>query len=40
VSRLISRRHWHERAWIDRLRENIAGAIDRYLDRWQRPGRQ
>jgi cardiolipin synthase A/B len=40
VSRLISRRHWHERAWIDRLRENIAGAIDRYLDRWQRPGRR
>ena len=40
VSRLISRRHWHERAWIERLRENIAGAIDRYLDRWQRPGRQ
>src|SRR5215470_6631561 len=39
VSRLISRRHWHERAWIDRLRENIAGAIDRQLDRWRRPRR-
>jgi len=40
VSRLISRRHWHERAWLDRIRENIAGAIDRYMDRWQRPRRQ
>jgi cardiolipin synthase A/B len=40
VSRLISRRHWRERAWLDRLRENIAGAIDRYLDRWRRPRRQ
>ena len=40
VSRLISRRHWHERAWLDRLRENIAGAIDRHLDRWRRPRRQ
>ena len=40
ASRVISRRHWRERAWLDRLRENIAGAIDRYLDRWQRPGRQ
>lgn len=40
VSRLISRRHWHERARLERLRENIAGAIDRYIDRWRRPGRQ
>ena len=39
-SRLISRRYWRERAWLDRLRENIAGAIDRYLDRWRRPRRQ
>ena len=37
ASRVISRRHWRERAWLDRLRENIAGAIDRYLDRWRRP---
>ncbi|HVN44699.1 MAG TPA: phospholipase D-like domain-containing protein [Steroidobacteraceae bacterium] len=37
ASRLISPHHWHERAWLDRLRENIAGAIDRYIDRWQRP---
>jgi len=37
VSRRISRRYWRERAWLDRLRENIAGAIDRYIDRWRRP---
>jgi phosphatidylserine/phosphatidylglycerophosphate/cardiolipin synthase-like enzyme len=40
ASRVISRRYWRERAWLDRLRENIAGAIDRYIDRWQRPRRQ
>src|SRR6516165_7310420 len=40
VSRRISRRYWRERARLDRLRENIAGAIDRYIDRWRRPGRQ
>jgi cardiolipin synthase A/B len=39
VSRLISRRHWRERAWLDRLRESIAGALDRRLDRWRRPRR-
>jgi cardiolipin synthase A/B len=39
VSRLISLHRWQERAWLDRLRENIAGAIDRYIDRWRRPGR-
>ena len=39
VSRLISRRHWGERAWLDRLRESIAGALDRRLDRWRRPRR-
>ena len=39
VSRLISRRHWRERAWLDRLRESIAGALDRQLDRWRRPRR-
>ena len=37
VSRSISRHHWRRRAWFDRLRENIAGAIDRHLDRWRRP---
>jgi len=37
LSRRISRRHWGERARLDRLRENIAGAIDRYIDRWRRP---
>jgi phosphatidylserine/phosphatidylglycerophosphate/cardiolipin synthase-like enzyme len=40
VSRLISRRYWHRRARLDRLREDIAGIIDRYLDRWRRPGPQ
>ncbi|HEY1874109.1 MAG TPA: phospholipase D-like domain-containing protein [Steroidobacteraceae bacterium] len=39
VSRRISRRHWRQRARLDRLRENIAGAIDRYIDRWRRPRR-
>jgi phosphatidylserine/phosphatidylglycerophosphate/cardiolipin synthase-like enzyme len=39
VSRTISRRYWRQRAWLDRLRENIAGALDRYLDRWRRPRR-
>ena len=37
VSRAISRRYWRERAWLDRLREQIAGAFDRQLDRWRRP---
>jgi cardiolipin synthase A/B len=36
-SRAISRRHWHRRAWFDRLREQIAGALDRHTDRWRRP---
>ncbi len=39
VSRAISRRHWRHRAWLDRLRETIAGALDRQLDRWRRPRR-
>lgn len=37
VSQPISRRYWHKRAWLDRLRESIAGALDRHLDRWRRP---
>jgi cardiolipin synthase A/B len=37
VSRAISRLHWRRRAWLDRLREGIAGALDRQLDRWRRP---
>ena len=37
VSRAISRYHWRERTWLDRLREGIAGALDRQLDRWRRP---
>jgi phosphatidylserine/phosphatidylglycerophosphate/cardiolipin synthase-like enzyme len=39
VSRAISRRYWGQRAWLDRLRESIAGALDRYIDRWRRPRR-
>jgi phosphatidylserine/phosphatidylglycerophosphate/cardiolipin synthase-like enzyme len=35
ASRQISRRHWRERARLDRLRENIAGALDRLLDSWR-----
>ena len=35
ASRQISRRHWRQRARIDRLRENIAGALDRLLDSWR-----
>jgi cardiolipin synthase A/B len=37
VSQAISRRHWHQRAWLDRVRESIAGALDRQLDRWRQP---
>jgi cardiolipin synthase len=37
VSRAISRHYWRQRAWLDRLREQIAGAFDRQLDRWRRP---
>ena len=33
VSEELSRRHWRDRAWVDRLQETIAGAIDRWLDR-------
>ena len=36
-SRALSRRYWRQRAWLDRLRERIAGALDRILDRWRRP---
>ncbi|HKD54721.1 MAG TPA: phospholipase D-like domain-containing protein [Steroidobacteraceae bacterium] len=39
VSRAISRRHWGQRARLDRLREYIAGALDRYIDRWRRSRR-
>jgi cardiolipin synthase A/B len=39
VSLALSRRQWPQRARLDRLREQIAGALDRYLDRWRRPGR-
>jgi cardiolipin synthase len=35
ASRVLSRRHWRQRAWLDRLREAIAGVLDRQLDRWR-----
>jgi cardiolipin synthase len=35
VSRVLSRRYWRQRAWLDRLREGIAGVLDRQLDRWR-----
>ena len=34
-SACISRRRWRERARLDRVRENIAGWLDRLLDRWR-----
>ena len=37
-SQELDRRHWRRRAVLDRLRESIAGALDRNLDRWRRPG--
>ena len=33
----LSGRHWPRRAWLHRLRERIAGALDRWLDKWRRP---
>jgi phosphatidylserine/phosphatidylglycerophosphate/cardiolipin synthase-like enzyme len=36
-SQLLCRRAWPQRAWVDRLQERIAGALDRMLDRWRRP---
>jgi phosphatidylserine/phosphatidylglycerophosphate/cardiolipin synthase-like enzyme len=36
-SQQLSRRHWPQRAWLDRLQERIAGTLDRMLDRWRRP---
>jgi phosphatidylserine/phosphatidylglycerophosphate/cardiolipin synthase-like enzyme len=37
VSTALSRRHWPRRAWLDRLRERIAGVLDRWLEGWRRP---
>jgi len=34
----LNRHRWRRRALLDRLRESIAGALDRLLDRWRRPG--
>ena len=37
ASRAVSRHHWGQRGWLDRVRENIAGKLDRLLDTWRRP---
>ena len=37
LSRAISRHFWRRRTWLDRLRESLAGVLDRHLDRWRRP---
>ena len=37
-SQELNRRQWRRRAVLDRLRESIAGALDRIVDRWRRPG--
>jgi cardiolipin synthase A/B len=36
-SQELDRRRWRRRAMLDRLRESIAAALDRTLDRWRRP---
>jgi cardiolipin synthase len=36
-SQELSRRLWRRRAALDRLRESIAGGLDRILDSWRRP---
>jgi cardiolipin synthase A/B len=38
ASRAISRHSWRRRTWFDRVREHIAGVLDRYIGRWRRPG--
>jgi cardiolipin synthase A/B len=37
ASRAVSQHYWGRRAWLDRVRENIAGRLDRALDSWRRP---
>ncbi len=33
----LSAHQWPKRAWLNRMRERIAGALDRWLDKWRRP---
>jgi len=33
----LDRRRWRHRAWLDRVQEQLAGWLDRRLERWQRP---
>jgi phosphatidylserine/phosphatidylglycerophosphate/cardiolipin synthase-like enzyme len=37
ASRTVSRHHWGRRGRLDRVRENIAGWLDRTLDSWRAP---
>jgi phosphatidylserine/phosphatidylglycerophosphate/cardiolipin synthase-like enzyme len=37
ASRAVSRHHWGRRGRLDRVRENIAGRLDRLLDSWRAP---
>lgn len=36
-SQLLCPRTWRKRAAVERVCEHIAGAIDRWIDRWRRP---
>jgi hypothetical protein len=36
-SQELNRRNWRRCAVLDRLRQSIAGALDRIIDRWRRP---
>jgi len=37
LSQELDTRRWPQRAWLDRLQERLAGALDRWLDKWRRP---
>jgi cardiolipin synthase len=37
ASRVVSRHNWGRRGWLDRVREHIAGRLDRLLDSWRLP---
>ena len=33
----LDRKEWMQRSMLDRFRENLAGMLDRRLERWRRP---
>ncbi len=37
LSEELNARNWPKRALFHRVRERIAGALDRWLDKWGRP---